>query len=87
MNAPSITKDLALSTLPDPSAGASPVMAQFFEAKTRQPDALVFFRMGDFYELFFEDAQKASAALGSTAATRSPCAGCRCMPPKPISPS
>ncbi|MDB5419504.1 MAG: mismatch repair protein MutS, partial [Phenylobacterium sp.] len=41
----------------DPAAGASPVMAQFFEAKARQPDALVFFRMGDFYELFFEDAQ------------------------------
>ncbi|MDB5459717.1 MAG: mutS [Caulobacteraceae bacterium] len=42
----------------------SPVMAQFFEAKARQPDALVFFRMGDFYELFFDDAVKASAALG-----------------------
>ena len=58
------------TTLPDPSAGASPVMAQYFEAKTRQPDALVFFRMGDFYELFFEDAQKASAALGITLTAR-----------------
>src|SRR5580692_10407327 len=46
------------------AAGASPVMAQFFDAKARQPDALVFFRMGDFYELFFEDAHKASAAIG-----------------------
>ena len=54
----------------DPAAGASPVMAQFFEAKARQPDALVFFRMGDFYELFFEDAQKASAALGITLTAR-----------------
>lgn len=45
-------------------ADATPVMAQFFEAKAKQPDALVFFRMGDFYELFFEDAVKASAALG-----------------------
>ena len=54
----------------DPAAGASPVMAQFFEAKSRQPDALVFFRMGDFYELFFEDAQKASAALGITLTAR-----------------
>ncbi|MGZ3403678.1 MAG: MutS N-terminal domain-containing protein, partial [Phenylobacterium sp.] len=69
MNAP-VTKELAPSTLPDPSAGASPVMAQYFEAKTRQPDALVFFRMGDFYELFFEDAQKASAALGITLTAR-----------------
>ncbi len=45
-------------------ADATPVMAQFFEAKARQPDALVFFRMGDFYELFFEDAVQAAAALG-----------------------
>ena len=39
-------------------------MTQFFEAKARQPDALIFFRMGDFYELFFDDAKKAAAALG-----------------------
>jgi DNA mismatch repair protein MutS len=45
-------------------AGATPVMVQFFEAKKKQPDALVFFRMGDFYELFFDDAKTASAALG-----------------------
>src|ERR1700742_4417265 len=57
-------------TLPDPTAGASPVMAQYFDAKTRQPDALVFFRMGDFYELFFEDAQKAHVALGITLTAR-----------------
>src|SRR5215472_8472156 len=43
---------------------ASPVMAQYFEAKAKQPHALLFFRMGDFYELFFEDAGKAAAALG-----------------------
>jgi DNA mismatch repair protein MutS len=54
----------------EPAAGASPVMAQYFEAKARQPDALVFFRMGDFYELFFEDAGKASAALGITLTAR-----------------
>jgi DNA mismatch repair protein MutS len=57
MNAPS-------TPIPPEAAGASPVMTQYFEAKARQPDALVFFRMGDFYELFFEDAQKAAAALG-----------------------
>ena len=59
----------------DSAAGASPVMAQFFEAKARQPDALVFFRMGDFYELFFEDAQKAAAALGITLTARGQHAG------------
>ncbi|WP_374469348.1 DNA mismatch repair protein MutS [Phenylobacterium sp.] len=64
MNAPSPT------ATPDPAAGASPVMAQFFEAKARQPDALIFFRMGDFYELFFEDAQKGAAALGITLTAR-----------------
>ena len=38
-------------------------MAQWFTAKEAHPDALVFFRMGDFYELFFADAEAAAAAL------------------------
>jgi DNA mismatch repair protein MutS len=50
-------------------------MAQFFEAKARQPDALVFFRMGDFYELFFEDAVKAAEALGIALTARGKHAG------------
>ena len=58
-------------TPPSPdAAGATPVMAQYFQAKASQPDALVFFRMGDFYELFFEDAQKAAATLGITLTAR-----------------
>ena len=44
-------------------AGATPAMAQWFAAKTDHPDALLFFRMGDFYELFFADAEAAAAAL------------------------
>ena len=44
--------------------GATPVMAQFIAAKQEQPDALVFFRMGDFFELFFDDAEVAAKALG-----------------------
>ena len=47
-----------------PAANTTPVMAQFLSAKASQPDALVFFRMGDFYELFFEDARTAAGALG-----------------------
>jgi DNA mismatch repair protein MutS len=43
--------------------GATPAMAQWFAAKQAHPDALVFFRMGDFYELFFADAEAAVAAL------------------------
>ena len=38
-------------------------MAQWFAAKAEHPDALLFFRMGDFYELFFADAEAASAAV------------------------
>ncbi|HEY4586676.1 MAG TPA: DNA mismatch repair protein MutS, partial [Brevundimonas sp.] len=47
-----------------PDAGTTPVMAQYLSVKATQPEAMLFFRMGDFYELFFEDAQKAAAALG-----------------------
>ncbi|HQT38696.1 MAG TPA: DNA mismatch repair protein MutS [Acidocella sp.] len=47
----------------DVALGASPAMAQWFAIKADHADALLFFRMGDFYELFFEDAQAASAAL------------------------
>lgn len=43
--------------------GPTPVMAQYLAAKQAHPDALLFFRMGDFYELFFDDAKAASAAL------------------------
>ncbi|MEO0912179.1 MAG: DNA mismatch repair protein MutS, partial [Pseudomonadota bacterium] len=39
------------------------MMAQYLEIKSRYPDALLFYRMGDFYELFFADAEAASAAL------------------------
>ena len=48
---------------PSRAAGASPAMAQWFAAKAEHPDALVFFRMGDFFELFFEDAEAGSEAL------------------------
>lgn len=41
----------------------SPLMAQYLAEKAKHPDCLLFFRMGDFYELFFEDAKKAAAAL------------------------
>lgn len=53
-----------------PNAGVTPVMAQFWAAKAEQPDAIVFFQMGDFYELFFTDAEVASAVLGITLTRR-----------------
>lgn len=45
-------------------AGVTPSMAQFLEIKTANPDCVLWYRMGDFYELFFEDAVAVSAALG-----------------------
>ncbi|MGS0759074.1 hypothetical protein ACVBEH_32455, partial [Roseateles sp. GG27B] len=47
-------------TTPDFSAH-TPVMAQYLRIKAEHPDAIVFFRMGDFYEVFFDDAPKANA--------------------------
>src|SRR6266849_5384342 len=41
----------------------TPLMAQFLEIKAAHADYLLFYRMGDFYELFFEDAPKAAEAL------------------------
>ncbi len=42
----------------------TPMMAQYIEIKAANPDCLLFYRMGDFYELFFADAEIASRALG-----------------------
>lgn len=48
----------------------TPMMAQYIEIKAAYPDALLFYRMGDFYELFFGDAETASRALGITLTKR-----------------
>ncbi len=42
----------------------TPMMAQYIEIKSANPDCLLFYRMGDFYELFFTDAEVASRTLG-----------------------
>ena len=44
-------------------AGITPMMAQYLEIRKRHPEGLLFYRMGDFYELFFDDARQAAAAL------------------------
>jgi DNA mismatch repair protein MutS len=48
----------------------TPMMEQYFQARRSQPTALIFFRMGDFYELFFEDAQTAHRLLNLTLTSR-----------------
>ncbi|WP_417793521.1 DNA mismatch repair protein MutS [Terasakiella pusilla] len=50
--------------------GATPMMAQFMAIKERHPGMLLFYRMGDFYELFFEDAVAAAEALQITLTKR-----------------
>jgi DNA mismatch repair protein MutS len=49
---------------PAEESRVTPAMAQFIEIKAAHPDCLLFYRMGDFYEMFFEDAEIASRALG-----------------------
>ena len=53
----------------------TPLMKQFFAAKAEHPDVLLFFRMGDFYELFFDDARKAARLLDITLTQRGSSAG------------
>jgi DNA mismatch repair protein MutS len=55
---------------PGTRASLTPVMRQFFAAKSAHPGALLFFRMGDFYELFYEDAVVAARALDLTLTAR-----------------
>jgi DNA mismatch repair protein MutS len=44
-------------------AKLTPMLEQYFEIKSQYPDAIVFYRLGDFYEMFFEDAQRAAPIL------------------------
>ena len=60
---------------PQDFSAHTPVMAQYLRIKAEHPDVLVFFRMGDFYEVFFDDARKANALLDITLTTRGQSAG------------
>ncbi|MDY4281892.1 DNA mismatch repair protein MutS [Xanthomonas sp. LF06-19] len=55
---------------PGSAAEHTPLMKQFFAAKSEYPDLLLFFRMGDFYELFYDDARKAARLLDITLTQR-----------------
>jgi len=55
---------------PSENGGASPMMAQYLAIREANPDCLLFYRMGDFYELFFDDAKAAAAALDITLTQR-----------------
>ena len=66
--------DLPPNPIKSPSVALStpvtPMMAQYLEIKDSNPDALLFFRMGDFYEMFFTDAEQAAEALDITLTKR-----------------
>ena len=68
------TSDANLDTAAEDAATAigriTPMMEQYVEIKAANPDSLLFYRMGDFYELFFHDAEEASRALGITLTRR-----------------
>ena len=53
----------------------TPMMQQYLRIKSEHPDLLVFYRMGDFYELFFDDAERAARLLDITLTTRGESAG------------
>ena len=67
-DSPPIAKNIDL-------AGHTPMMAQYQRIKADFPDTLVFYRMGDFYELFYDDARKANRLLDITLTTRGQSAG------------
>ena len=75
----------------------TPMMKQYLEIKKENPDSILFFRLGDFYEMFEDDARLASKELDLTLTSRdhstqsrrrseSPCAACPTTPVRPTSP-
>ena len=62
--APPDTGGRVTPKVPDDVGRVTPMMEQYIEIKAANPDCLLFYRMGDFYEMFFDDAEIASRALG-----------------------
>jgi DNA mismatch repair protein MutS len=60
---------------PQDLSAHTPMMQQYLRIKAEHPDTLVFYRMGDFYELFYDDARKANRLLDITLTTRGQSAG------------
>jgi DNA mismatch repair protein MutS len=68
-------KDSALPSPPEIVSSHTPVMQQYLRVKAQYPDTLLFYRMGDFYELFYDDARRAAALLDITLTARGQSAG------------
>jgi len=65
----------AAADIRDDLGAHTPMMQQYLRIKAEHPDTLVFYRMGDFYELFYDDARKANRLLDITLTTRGASAG------------
>jgi hypothetical protein len=78
-----------IPTLTSDSPQHTPMMQQYLRIKAEHPGMLLFYRMGDFYELFHDDAEKAARLLDITLTTRGASAGqpIRITRRKPIWPS
>ena len=63
-------KPLPSPTAPTKAAEHTPMMQQYLAIKAGYPDTLVLYRMGDFYEVFFSDAEKAARLLDITMTKR-----------------
>ncbi len=70
-----ISKDKKPDLNEDAVAAHTPMMAQYLSLKADYPDTLLFYRMGDFYELFYADAEKAARLLNITLTQRGQSAG------------
>ncbi len=68
---PEFPMNKALSDL----SSHTPMMQQYWRLKNQHPDQLMFYRMGDFYEIFYEDAKKAAKLLDITLTARGQSAG------------
>ncbi len=64
MDAPRLVTNDPSDPAPEAASRVTPMMEQYIEIKAANPDCLLFYRMGDFYEMFFDDAEVASRALG-----------------------
>ena len=64
------TKKASNDSSSDAYAGYTPAIRRFLEIKAQNPNALLLYRMGDFYETFFEDAVRANRLLGITLTAR-----------------
>lgn len=69
-NAPHQDHNLTLTQLVNSGIKLTPMMEQYYQVKKQYPDILLMFRMGDFYEMFFEDAKEAARLLNISLTVR-----------------